>query len=662
MFEFDKSKYKGICVPYARFSTKGQSKVGRKSLERQLSKAREYAEQHNLYINDELIFADKGVSGWSMQGQLSKAFKKGQMSVMLEMLEQVPPFERQDVYITFHNFDRFSRMSPDNAQKHFNQILNKGFKIVTTIDNQLYERKDQGLSNMIISIIKMTTAWHESQVKSIYIHDALSRKKKIIEYLYTHPSQKGKHKHIGVVQPSIPRWIEQENITYAYVDENGSKQVDTFKKFSLSKKKAKIVQYIFELKKSGLGYIRICQKLNNEEIDVFDQGKFKKAKKWHPYAVQNIITSESALGHITLKKMVSEEYHCEETDEIKTRKIKQNATEKLHNYYPAVIDEETFRLVNEAKISEKKGKPLGRIGERTNIFADIIVCYCTANFQYSRSLIKQKSKIPKYREQLRCTNALVKKHCNDDYVNYVELENAFFKYVNNIDFKGICLQGGETNKNEIKNIQSEITQSKKRIVELKNSMKGLKITFESAVSQGIDATTVLKLMNENENETTLLNERISNLNIKIDKLNLTNEIDEDEFFDIINYSEKIKHSTIETKIVMRKKINDFLKGKIRWMELCSSKHSKFVILCFHDNKIRTFSYSSNYASDLMFNTIDIDYGQLNADENYQLFVKYLDVIRRSLRGQTSVVTNRELIQFLSEVKNNFYEQLELKNV
>ncbi|MDA9558326.1 hypothetical protein N9R79_12695, partial [Vibrio sp.] len=75
-----------------------------------------------------------------------------------------------------------------------------------------------------------------------------------------------------------------------------------------------------------------------------------------------------------------------------------------------------------------------------------------------------------------------------------------------------------------------------------------------------------------------------------------------------------------------------------------------------------FSYSNNYASDLMFNTIDIDYGQLNADENYQLFVKYLDVIRRSLRGQTSVVTNRELIQFLSEVKNNFYEQLELKNV
>ncbi|TON99141.1 hypothetical protein CGH44_25625, partial [Vibrio parahaemolyticus] len=84
-----------------------------------------------------------------------------------------------------HNFDRFSRMSPKQARTYFDLILQKGFNVVTTIDNQLYTRHDKDLGKMLISTIKMTTAWEESQVKSIYIKDALARKKKVVEYLYT---------------------------------------------------------------------------------------------------------------------------------------------------------------------------------------------------------------------------------------------------------------------------------------------------------------------------------------------------------------------------------------------------------------------------------------------------------------------------------------------
>ncbi|TOO18946.1 recombinase family protein, partial [Vibrio parahaemolyticus] len=89
---------------------------------------------------------------------------------------------------------------------------------------------------------------------------------------------------------------------YEYIDADGSKRTDTFKKFSLNQYKAEVVRKIFELKIAGLGYTRICQKLNNDGVEVFEQGRFKKAKKWHPYAVQNIITSDKVLGHITLKE------------------------------------------------------------------------------------------------------------------------------------------------------------------------------------------------------------------------------------------------------------------------------------------------------------------------------------------------------------------------
>ncbi|EMF8846204.1 recombinase family protein [Vibrio parahaemolyticus] len=664
LFEYDKTKFNGICVPYARFSTKGQSKVGKKSLERQLSKAREYAKRNNLYINEDLIFTDKGVSGYSNQGDLSKAFKKGQMATMLLLLEDVPPLERENVYITFHNFDRFSRMSPDAAQAHFNKILNRGFKIVTTIDNQLYDRRDKGMSNMLISIIKMTTAWQESLNKSIYIKDALSRKKKVIEYLYTHPTQKGKHKHIGIVQPSIPRWIDQENVTYEYVAADGSKRVDTFKKFSLNKRKAAVVRQIFELKIAGLGYTRICQKLNNDGVEVFDQGKFKKAKKWHSYAVQNIITSDKVLGNIVLMEMVAEEYHCKETDEIKTKKVKQEVTSRLENYYPAVVDEETFRLANVLKFQEKKGKPLGRIGERTNIFSTFMSCYCGASLQYSRSQINKKSKNapPIYREQLRCTNALVKNGCFDDYINYVELEQAFFKYVNHIDFREICVVGDKSLEAEISNLQSEIKalNDEKKALSKKNS--GLEKTFESAISQGLNADYVLVALNDVKKSSELIETKINDLKVKISKLKVSIDSKESEYLDIVEYSKQIKNSSTETKIMMRKKLNEFLHSKIKWMEICSSKNSKFVILCFHDEVIRTFAYTDNYANDLMFNTIKLTYEVDDSHLNYELFLIYIDQIKRSLRGETEVVTNADLINALQRLKRQFYESKGVVNV
>ncbi|AQP38102.1 recombinase family protein [Vibrio anguillarum] len=656
IFQYDKTKFKGICVPYARFSTKGQSKVGKKSLERQLSKAREYAKRNNLFINEDLIFTDKGVSGYSNQGELSKAFKKGQMATMLLLLEEVPPEERDNVYITFHNFDRFSRMSPDAAQAHFNKILNRGFKIVTTIDNQLYDRRDKGMSNMLISIIKMTTAWQESLNKSIYITDALSRKKKVIDYLYNHPSQKGKHKHIGVVQPSIPRWIDQENITYEYIDADGSKRTDTFKKFSLNQNKAEIVRKIFELKIAGLGYTRICQKLNNDGVEVFEQGRFKKAKKWHLYAVQNIITSDKVLGHITLKEMVTEEYHCKETDEIKTKQVKKDATSKLENYYPAVVDEEVFRLANVLKFQEKKGKPLGRIGERTNIFTTFMSCYCGATLQYSRSKINTRSnKEPVYREQLRCNNALVKNECFDDYINYVELEQAFFKYVNHIDFREVCLVGDKSLETEIKNLQTEITflNGQKKELKLKNS--GLVKTFESAISQGLNADYVLVALNEAKKSADLIETKINDLKVRITKLQLSLDSKESDFLDIVEYSKRIKNSSTETKIMMRKKLNEFLHSKIKWMEVCSSKHSKFVILCFHDNVIRTFAYSENYANDLMFNSIKINYEVDVPQLNYELFLIYIDQIKRSLRGETEVISSDDLKNALRHLRRKFYD-------
>lgn len=657
MFSFDRDKYKGICVPYARFSTKGQSKVGKKSLERQLSEAKRYAKQNNLYINEDLIFADKGVSGRSLSGDVAKAFKKGQMQVMLAMLDEVEPEQRQYVYVTFHNFDRFSRMSPDDAQASFNLILQKGFNIITTIDNQVYTRNNKNLSSMIITIIKMTTAWQESEVKSIYVKDALARKKEIVNYLYNHPTQKGKHQHIGVVQPSIPRWIDQEDITYEYIDKDGLKKVDTFKRFSLNKAKAKVVNYIFDLKISGLGYTRICQRLNTENIPVFDQGKFKQAKKWHSYAIQNIVKSEKVLGHIVLNKTVEEEYMCEETNRFKKHKVIKPATEKLHNYYPSVVSEETYLKANETWLNNPKPKPVGRIGERTNIFAKIMTCSCGGALQYQRKIKKTKTK-ETVKEYLNCVNATYKNKCENKVVNYRDLELAFFRFVKNIDFRSICESGQSSIDFEIDSFKLEESLVLEEIKKLKMSKDGLQKTFNSAIEKGLDATFVLESITKNDQDQTKAKEKLLVLESSIKKLEMKKQSNDSDFLDIEEYTRELKSSSIETKIMMRKKINDFLYSKIEWMEVCSTDYHRFIIVCFGDNVIRTFAYSDNFATDLMFNSIKVNYENLNRSQQIALFLNYLAIIREGLKGNSAVTNRSELLESLKAAKQSFNANLE----
>lgn len=107
MFNFDKSKYKGICVPYARFSTDVQDEIGRKSLERQIEEAKRFSNEYGLFFDEEIAFVDRGVSGFALSGDTAKTFQKGQMQLMLELLEEIDVAEREFIYITFHNFDRF---------------------------------------------------------------------------------------------------------------------------------------------------------------------------------------------------------------------------------------------------------------------------------------------------------------------------------------------------------------------------------------------------------------------------------------------------------------------------------------------------------------------------------------------------------------------------
>ena len=644
MFSFDKDKFKGICVPYARFSTAQQDKVGRKSLDRQVAEAKRYSLQNNLYFNDELVFADKGLSGYALQGDSSKGFKTGQMQLMLSLLDQIPVEEREFVYITFHNFDRFSRMSPEDAQRHFTTILKKGFNIVTTIDDQVYTRHDHDMEKMIVSIIHMSTAHYESQVKSLYVADAYQRKRDVIEYLYNSESQKGKHKHIGI-KAYCPTWIRQENIHYTYTASDGSEKVEALRQFTVDEEKAKVVNLIFDLKIQGLGHTRICQILNQQGIDTFQQGNFRKAKNWHIFAIHNLFKNEHVLGHTYLHRRNTVESFDDDEGQFKSEKVKQVATAKLYNYYPQIVSDEKYQLAL-LKIDENnlnKNKKVGK--DKTHLFSHLMTCGCGGRMVFKSTKKNNVKKVDDYFEYLRCEKSILKDGCNAENINYKSFEQSFVKYAKHIDFANLVVAGESdgTLKQELLDKHEGAIQD---LAALKKKSDGLSKTFNSAIGKGLDASFVLDQISVNEKKMEEISERIEALSYEL------NAFAVEETMPVDSVLSMLKSKRYDDVLSSRKQMNDFLKSKVRLMQVCSTKVHKFVIICFNDNVIRTFAYEDEFANDLMFNSIRINTDGLTKPQTEKLLAGLINVVRMSLEGKTEVITNTDLVKFVADYKNN----------
>lgn len=644
---FDKSIYKGICIPYARFSSEQQAEIGRKSLERQISEAKRYAIQNDLFLNDDLIFADKGVSGYALQGAVAKTFEKGQMFTMLSLLQKVPAEERQNVYITFHNFDRFSRMSPDEAQKHFQEILNQGFNIVTTIDDCVYTRKDTDMDKMILSIIHMCSAHYESEVKSKYVLDAYQRKRDVIEYLYNSPSQKGKHKHIGI-KAYCPTWIKSEEVIYKYVAADGSEKLEALYQFSVDEAKAKIINQIFEMKIAGLGHIKICKQLNDTGVDTFQKGNYRKAKKWHTFSIHNLFKNEHVIGHTFLNQRRSVDSFDEGQNQFKTEQVKQIATEKLHNYYPSIVSEEKFRLAMKTLEDNKSSETRSEGKDKTHLFSQLMKCSCGGRMVFKSTKKKNVKKVDDYFEYMRCERSILNDGCEAENINYKTFEQQFVKYARHIDIESIKSDLSEALNDEYSLLSDKLSKSLEEQKKAMLKADGLSKTFNSAISQGLDGSFVIEQIGINDKLLAKLSVEIADL-----ERELRNVPPTEAKFEILALDKQLKSTNFQNVLDARKRINKYLKEKIRWIEVCSTKHTKFVLVCFVDNKIRTYAFQDEFACDLMFNSIKINTMGLSKEVADGLMIELIRVVRLSLMGKTEVISNGDLIKNIAEVKQEY---------
>jgi DNA invertase Pin-like site-specific DNA recombinase len=309
-----------LAYSYIRFSRPEQMRGD--SLRRQLEKARAWAAERGLTLDDSL--RDLGVSAYR-----GKHRTEGALSRFLDLVNsgKVP----KGSYLIVESLDRVSREKVREIQPFFLHLINAGIVIVTLADGQEYsaERIDKDPSSLFMSLIVMTRAHEESRIKSQRISDVWSNKR-------AKASEK-------VVTARVPAWLR-------VVTKDGVRTIEEIPK------RVEIVRRIFAESIRGRGKYTICRDLND------GPGKEPafQVEKWQPSYVKKLLGNRAVLG----------EFQAYRRDEEGNRVP---AGDPIPDYYPRIIDDVTFHRANAAR--ERRTHAGGRHGEtKVPLLQGIVRC------------------------------------------------------------------------------------------------------------------------------------------------------------------------------------------------------------------------------------------------------------------------------------------------
>ncbi len=228
--------------------------------------------------------------------------------------------------------DRLSREDVDDALRQFLNILYQGITIVTLTDKQEYStertKKDHGMS-LVQSIMYMGRANEENERKSQRVTDAKIRGRAAMDQ--------------GIIATAMaPAWLKP----------SPTRRTDDW---IIDGEKVKIVRLIFDIALAGNGAPSIARILNQQGIPTM-----QRAPIWTFGTVMAILKNEAVIG--TFRRRNSDDLPKE-------------------GYYPNIIDDKTFRLVQQGMskrrwiaqraMVDSNGE---QVASAANIFSGL--CYC----------------------------------------------------------------------------------------------------------------------------------------------------------------------------------------------------------------------------------------------------------------------------------------------
>lgn len=406
------------CYSYVRFSSKEQA-FGR-SYNRQMEKAREFAAEQGWELDESLCMYDPGFSAFHSDHKT-----KGKLGVFLKAVEEgkipIPSA------LIIENLDRLSREAVLPALQQFLGLLNAGITIVTHMDRQIYNKESvsENYFQLLISISIMARSHDESKVKQFRRTDVWNKAK-----INARRGEKIKARCVA--------WLTLNKKTLKF---EFNEHVETVKR-------------IYQLYLDGHGLTSICKILNTEKVSTFHKG----TKGWGTTSVKRILTTKSVLGEIQFTKTSSVE---------NGKRIMVIDGEPVKNYYPPIIDEDTFYEAQ--RIQNIKYRAFGKVGEMQNLFSKIAKCgYCGATMRYN---VRGRNNI-KY---LSCS-ASRKNYCDvPTFISfrYSDLEEAFLRLCAQLRLEDIIYDDHDEQKKQIEFSRKEATVIEQKIKESKEKLENL---------------------------------------------------------------------------------------------------------------------------------------------------------------------------------------------
>lgn len=436
-------------------------------------------------IADDFI-TDKGLSAY-------KGFNTAANGGLGAFLEAARKGEiKRGSLLVVEAVDRISRMPADESRKTFSLFKQYGIDVAIVKFGIIIKHSESTtLENDLLITAAIHLAYMESQQKSNRINDYFDKKRL-------------REKEGGEKRTSIcPLWM---------------KLSEDKKSFELIPDRARVMSRIIDMKLNGIGCHRIASTLNKEGVPYFN------GKTWSTTIVTKYCKMIQLYGAFQPVKHVRTDSGTQ----------KKPWGDVLQNYYPAVIDEQTFlRLKNSFKRTGGR-----QTGAYSNLFSGLLCCpECGSGMSYFKP--------NRGKQKIRCRKQIDKQGCFQRALDYEEIENRLVKALAGLDYAKI-------NDNSFASLSEELSSLEANIAELR---------------ENIEAVSAQLMENSNPRLYDILIEKLTKLDDEIC-------IEQDKFNELStlqsNYDASIINSLQLDSNEDRARYNHFVKQFVKYI-ICTDK-------------------------------------------------------------------------------------------
>ena len=407
---------------YIRFSTPEQS-LG-DSERRQLEKAQSYAIEKELNLDETLI--DRGYSGYHADHK-----KKGALGRFLFRVKKGEVGKGSVLLV--ENVDRLSREPLLDAFQTISDLLKSGVNIQTLFPYEFYDVATLNEGYKIFELIgQIKRAHEESELKSERVGSIRKKSREA--------ARSGKK-----INMRVPAWLKSikdgDGNTVDYKEVPGAK---------------KTIRFIFKSKLKGLSLRHIERQLNAN-------AQWQRPNGWRVSYIKKILTNRAVIG----------EYQpCKRNSQGEREPV----GKPILDYYPKMIDENTFLAVQRLMKENKANSVGGRADKAWNIFKHLVKCpYCGGSMTYV-----DKGKGTKGGCYLVCDNGRRGLKCNYDSIKYEEVKSLVLGCCTKLNISEILPDQNEVSetcsslRNRIQGHLEQIAEFQESREQLRQNIKILK--------------------------------------------------------------------------------------------------------------------------------------------------------------------------------------------